>query len=163
MFFPTLVWVQHDIEPITRVPRMHLSFIDVEREDVVHHLPAFKHWTFVFVLIPSSKKLIFVLNSPGIIFMIPLANSASRVSNSIGCLSNTKPEWSNFPMHATTPIYDNRSLIDRGWVDPDITSRRACGQDSRILALVTERVSERAPKVDEFATMGRRLQLFLSA
>ena len=84
----------------------------------------------------DSKKWIFLLKSARIIFMIPLAIFESRVSNSIWCLPNTSPEWSNSSIHAATWISANQQLINRGWVHPDITQSKnrinsdACGQSS---------------------------------
>ena len=45
-----------------------------EREDLMHDLIAWKHWTLVFFCTVSpSRNLIFLLSSAIMIFMIPLA------------------------------------------------------------------------------------------
>ena len=92
----------------------------------------------LFLYWVPSKKLIILINSVGTIFMISLAIFESRVSNSIWCLSNTNPEWSNCPVLAAKSISVNHLRINGRWVDLDITSLRketfqelnfdACGQ-----------------------------------
>ena len=61
----------------------------------------------------SSEKLIFLLKSAWIIFIIPLAIFESRVSNSNRCLSNTNLQWSNSSILGATSISPNHLLTYR--------------------------------------------------
>ena len=104
---------------MTHVHRMLFDFYWCWRTRIFELPVSIGHLCWV-----SAHKWIYLLKSAARTLMMPLAIFESRVSNFTWCFSNTNPEWSNSSMHAATSISASQSLINRGWLDPDITSRR---------------------------------------
>ena len=96
------------IEQTMLVHNMSLGCIDAE--GLVHDPPACMHGR-LFLYWVSSKKLIFLLTSAAVTFMIPLDVLESRVCNSIWWLLNTNPAWSNSFMRVARSISANQTLI----------------------------------------------------
>ena len=119
-------WVlTFSLEQIIQVHRVLPSFIHVEeREYLKHDSIAREHWTFVLVVSLLWENWSFFWSQPAYSSWFLWRFSHKEFSNSIWCLSNTNPEWSNSSMLAATSISANQSLINRGWVDLDIISRR---------------------------------------
>ena len=152
---------------------MPVSFIDVEEREYLIHIRLPISIGHLFLYWVSSNKLIFFLTSVGKVFIIPLAIFESEFRTPVGAC-RTRTLMVPFLMLAARSIYAKHSVINRGWVDPGITSRRqetfqgknldACGQGSNsnfsgsfvveVLSSALDRVSHWAVQIDGMCSNG---------